>query len=134
MQTQLPLTTLAIFNEIDYGPDENQPEDRVIDRVGEAALKAWEAHAVVPAGWNVNPEAIIKSWQQFAEMLKHQHHSKTILAVTSNGIARFSPHLTGDFPGFSQQHKIKIATGAICIFENDESSETWKCLGWNIKP
>src|SRR5689334_4391163 len=38
----IPTHHLIIFNEIDYGPDENQPEEKVISRIGETALKNWE--------------------------------------------------------------------------------------------
>src|SRR3990167_6198462 len=59
MKTHLPLERLSIFNEIDYGPDENQPEENVIARVGKEALMAWETKAEVPNGWKVDPETII---------------------------------------------------------------------------
>jgi len=134
MGTNLPIETLSIFNEIDYGPDENQPEEEVVARVGKEALALWEAQAVVPAGWNVEPETIIKNWLDFAENLRKDYVGKTCLVVTSNGIARFSPYLTGDFMTFSAQFGIKIATGAVCILENEAPHEIWKCKAWNIKP
>jgi 2,3-bisphosphoglycerate-dependent phosphoglycerate mutase len=134
MQTQRLIQTLAIFNEIDYGPDENQPEEQVIARVGADALKAWERNATVPKDWNVNPQEIIQNWQTFAEQLIQDYPGETILVVTSNGIARFSPYLTGDFTRFSAQHSIKISTGALCIFENTIPSDQWSCLQWNVKP
>lgn len=134
MDTQLPIETLSIFNEIDYGPDENQPEDKVVARIGVEALKAWETAAKVPNGWNVDPQEIINHWQDFGARLIQEHAGKTILVVTSNGIARFAPYLTGDFAAFSAQHNIKISTGALCIFENTPPSQTWDCVRWNIKP
>jgi probable phosphoglycerate mutase len=134
MQTQLPIEALSIFNEIDYGPDENQPEDKVVARIGTDALKAWETTAKVPNGWKVDPQEIINHWQDFAEQLIQKHAGKTILVVTSNGIARFAPYLTGDFAAFSAQHNIKISTGALCIFENVSLSQTWSCVQWNVKP
>lgn len=134
MQTQLPIETLSIFNEIDYGPDENQPETEVIARLGMEALKEWENKAKVPAGWNVDPLAIIKNWHDFSTLLSKSYQGKTILVVTSNGIARFSPYLTGDFEAFSTQHNIKIATGAFCVFERKPTSEYWSCEQWNIRP
>ncbi len=134
MQTNLPIETLSIFNEIDYGPDEGQPEDKVIARLGADALMAWESQAVVPSGWKVDPQEIIKNWQDFAARLKKEYAGKNVLVVTSNGIARFSPYLTGDFAGFSAQHGIKISTGALCVFENIQSSNIWQCRQWNVKP
>lgn len=127
--TALPLTPLTIFNEIDYGPDENKPEEEVVARLGEAALKLWDSEGVVPDGWNVDPAAIIGNWKAFAAGLAP---GKTAMVVTSNGIARFAPHLTGDFDVFRAAHSIKISTGALCIFEND--GRGWACTAWNLKP
>jgi 2,3-bisphosphoglycerate-dependent phosphoglycerate mutase len=134
MGTDLPLETLSIFNEIDYGPDENQPEDKVLARLGKEAIKAWETHASVPEGWKVIPQEIIKNWLEFSRRLQRDYAGKTCLVVTSNGIARFSPYLTGDFSAFSTQHSIKISTGALCVFTNTAPSTAWDCLQWNIKP
>ncbi|MGC1182392.1 histidine phosphatase family protein [Legionella sp.] len=133
MGTKLCIKTLAIFNEIDYGPDENQPEEHVIVRLGKEALHAWEARATVPNGWNVKPAEIINNWIVFSQHLRQHYAGKTCLVVTSNGIARFAPHLTGDFAAFSTQHNIKIATGAYCLFENEPFNETWNCRLWNVK-
>lgn len=134
MQTSLPIETLSIFNEIDYGPDENQPEEKVIARLGAEALAAWESTAKVPEGWKVNPSDIIKNWQDFSARLTQEYAGKTILVVTSNGIARFAPYLTGDFASFSAKHSIKISTGAFCLFEKLPSTDRWHCLRWNVKP
>ena len=51
---------LDFLTEIDYGPDENQPEEIVVARIGEAALAAWEKDAVPPPGWRVDPAALIR--------------------------------------------------------------------------
>ncbi|MBI5447939.1 MAG: histidine phosphatase family protein [Gammaproteobacteria bacterium] len=134
MQTHLPLQPLKIFNEIDYGIDENKPETAVIARLGQAALQAWETQAHVPTGWQVNPEEIIQHWQDFSTQLTQDYRGKIILVITSNGIARFAPYLTGDFASFSAQHSIKIATGGLCLFEKTLTDSAWRCLQWNIKP
>jgi 2,3-bisphosphoglycerate-dependent phosphoglycerate mutase len=134
MGISLPIQPLSIFDEIDYGQDENQPEDTVIKRLGVEAIKAWENHTIVPPGWNVNPDNIIHNWQVFADHLREMFKDKICLVITSNGIARFSPYLTGDFSTFSTQHTIKIATGALCVFINQHQSELWECQGWNIIP
>lgn len=131
---RLPLTPLDIFNEIDYGVDENQPEDAVIARLGAEALRLWDEEAIVPSGWQVDPEAIITAWKHFAADLLNNHTGNTILVVTSNGIARFAPHLTGDFAAFRQQHPIKIATGALCSFTHNATTPYWNCTAWNLKP
>lgn len=134
LKTNLPIQPLAIFNEIDYGPDENQPEEKVLARLGSSALHEWENHAKVPDGWNVNPNEIIKNWQEFATKLRQDYAGQTSLVITSNGIARFAPYLTGNFSEFTKQHSIKISTGALCLFANLASSDDWQCCFWNVRP
>jgi 2,3-bisphosphoglycerate-dependent phosphoglycerate mutase len=134
MGTHLTIETLSIFNEIDYGPDENQPETQVLARIGQEALNAWEREAIVPTGWKVNPAELINNWQSFASKLCEQYQGKTCLVVTSNGIARFAPYLTGNFAAFRAQYTIKLATGALAIFNNEASTPTWDCVAWNVKP
>jgi probable phosphoglycerate mutase len=134
MQTHVPIKTVSIFNEIDYGPDENQPEDSVLARIGIEALAAWEKQAIVPSGWKVDPLEIIQHWNSFSDQITRDYAEKTILVVTSNGIARFAPYLTGDFTAFTAQHHIKLSTGALGLFEKKASAEPWCCLQWNIKP
>lgn len=148
---QMPYA-LDIFNEIDYGPDENKTEDEVIARIGEDAIKDWDKNALVPEGWLVDPEEIITNWHGFAEKILQDaaqspmiaahpaaelaqnldHSDETVLVVTSNGVARFAPHLTGDFDGFLENHTIKISTGALCILDYDGNK--WVVREWNLKP
>jgi 2,3-bisphosphoglycerate-dependent phosphoglycerate mutase len=134
LASTIAMKTLDIFNEIDYGIDENLPEAQVIARIGSTALQDWETHAKVPLGWNVDPQQIIQNWQRFSHDLLDNYSEKTILVVTSNGIARFAPYLTGDFQAFAKQHSIKIATGGLCVFEKNPAHDAWRCLQWNIKP
>lgn len=127
----IPVEThpLAIFNEIDYGPDENKPEEDVIARIGADAVKKWDEDAIVPQGWDVDPEQIIRNWVNFANQLEA---GGTTLVITSNGIARFAPYITGAFESFRARHPLKISTGALCIFEKDAAE--WSVKGWNIRP
>jgi len=122
---------LSLFDEIDYGPDENKPEDEVTARIGEQALKDWNNKALVPDGWLVDPDEIISGLKTFAADLLSSEH-QTILAVTSNGIARLAPHLTGDFEGFAAHHKIKLSTGAFAVLDHD--GQSWTIPEWNIRP
>ena len=132
LNSKLPIESLAIFNEIDYGPDENQPENQVVARLGAEALKEWEVNAKVPHGWKVDPQEVIKNWQDFSNNITRNYVGKKILVVTSNGIARFAPYLTGNFLDFTKKFRIKIATGALCIFEKNPANQNWDCLGWNV--
>ena len=50
------LTTDLFLREIDYGPDENRPEEDVIARIGREALDAWERDSSRrPAGVSTPP-------------------------------------------------------------------------------
>jgi len=91
MGLHLPCIALEMFDEIDYGPDENKPEADVLARVGPGAIKAWDEAGIVPPGWNADPDAIIQAWLAFGQRLRNDWPNKTVLVVTSNGIARFSP-------------------------------------------
>lgn len=126
-----PVYPLDIFNEIDYGVDENQTEDKVIARIGEQAIKSWDEKAIVPEGWKFDPQACIDNWKNFAQHIVDDEQD-VIFVVTSNGIARFAPHLAGNFEEFSNNHKIKLSTGALGILEF--THDQWVVKDWNIKP
>jgi len=121
-----------IFNEIDYGPDEGKPEAEVLARLGADALKAWDEDAVVPLGWNVLPDELIQNWLDFGEKITEIFKGQKVLVVTSNGIARFAPYLTGDFEHFKSVHNIKLATGAVSRLTHD--GEKWRVGFWNTRP
>jgi 2,3-bisphosphoglycerate-dependent phosphoglycerate mutase len=128
------VTKVSMFDEVDYGPDEAKTEEEVIARIGEKALEDWNKIAKVPQGWKFDPDKTIQDWKDFAKMVEEKYKDKTVLVVTSNGIARFAPYLTGDFEGFAKENKIKISTGALCFFEKDSSDEFWTIKDWNVRP
>ena len=132
MGRDLPITVDGRFNEIDYGPDENQPEPAVVARIGAQALRDWDEHAAVPPGWQADPQAIIHDWLAFGDMCRQSFSGHIVLVVTSNGIARFAPHLTGNFEVFRRKHGIKIATGALCFLRLQGSQ--WVVEQWNVRP
>jgi 2,3-bisphosphoglycerate-dependent phosphoglycerate mutase len=129
----VPAEQQALFDEIDYGPDENMTEDKVIARIGEQAIRDWDEKCIAPPGWIVDPLALTIGWQEFATKVLTEHKGETVLVVTSNGIARFAPVLTGDMSKFNETHRPKIATGALCHFET-EDGPNWDVVGWNIRP
>ena len=119
------LLTDLFLREIDYGPDENRPEDEVIARIGKAALEAWERDSVPPPGWRVDPAAITGNWQElFSDLgeLPGPH-----LIVTSNGIARFALAAAGD-----ARADAKLATGAYGVIEVD--GDAVNVVSWNVRP
>ena len=131
----LPLQVIEedSFREIDYGPDENQTEDKVIARIGEEAIKLWNDKAIVPEGWKVDVQGLIKTWEDWADKIAKEYAGKTALIVSSNGVIRFAPYITRHFEAFAQEHEIKVGTGSVCIFEKDDGQD-WKCVAWNVKP
>lgn len=90
------------LREIDHGPDENQPEDAVLARIGSEALEAWDTRAVPPPGWHVDAEARIAGWRAL-----FANEEGPVLLVTSNGAARFALVAAGlDGAG-----RLKLPTG-----------------------
>ena len=130
----LPVEEDNSFREIDYGPDENKPEDEVIARIGQEAIDKWNKEAIVPEGWKVDVQGTIDTWLKFGEKIARDYTDKNILVVSSNGIIRFAPYLTGDFKKFSAEHDIKVGTGCVCIFEKETPDSPWVCTVWILKP
>lgn len=126
-----PAFPLSIFNEIDYGVDENLTEDKVIARIGEQAIKDWDEKAIVPDGWKFDPEQCIENWKNFAQHIVDDEQD-IIFVVTSNGTARFAPYIAGNFEKFANNHKIKLSTGALGVLEHENG--VWTVKNWNIKP
>ena len=144
-----PVEADARFVEVDYGPDENKTEPEVMARLGReaagagaAALSAeelealgaqaielWNTQAIAPAGWRVDVPGIIAAWQQLAAEVAE---GETLLCVSSNGVIRFAPHITGDYAGFCAEHDIKVPTGGVCIFTCGEDG-AWRCEEWGVK-
>ncbi len=124
---------LVFLDEIDYGDDENKTEEEVIARIGQDALDAWDKNATPPEGWNISPETIKQDWQNFADYLSDNQSENIVMCITSNGIARFAPHILKDANAFYAEHHIKMKTGALSIFEYD-AEQGWSCKSWNERP
>lgn len=145
------------FREIDYGPDENKTEDVVVKRLGEVYLaregedvsslsydiinlrgekviEDWNTKAIVPDGWKVDPDEMINTWLSWGKRAEAEYSGKNVLIVSSNGIIRFAPYLTGDFDAFSAVYDLKVGTGNICVFEKEEDDKDWTCVLWNHNP
>lgn len=122
-----PREPLGIFNEIDYGPDENKPEPDVMARLGADALTAWDMNCLMPAEWSPRPDEILKNWEKFLARLERDFSGKTVLVVTSNGIARFALDLARP-----SSHPRKLSTGAYGVLEFAGSA--WQVREWNTRP
>ena len=121
------------LREIDYGPDENQPENAVIARIGQDALDAWEQDAVPPPGWRFDPAAIEGQWQSLFAKLAKSAGKGPVLIVTSNGIARFALTAAGLKPDSAQHENLKLKTGAYGVFSLDDAGDL-TLSDWNIRP
>ena len=151
---EVKLEEAEFLSELDYGNDDGKPEDEVVLRLGivesasnitpdttldelraagKAVLKKWDSEAVLPKAWYFLADrigALESQWQEFADMIPEKYRGKTVVAVTSNGIARFSKVILPN--GETLSGSLKLATGAFGIYEYD--GECWKSSQWNIRP
>ncbi|MFN7164316.1 MAG: histidine phosphatase family protein [Hyphomonas sp.] len=117
------------LREIDYGPDENQPEEAVLTRLGAAALEAWDADGTVPPGWIVDPAAIRAGWTSLLADIAELTEDANVLVVTSNGTARFLPDVVDAAPDGLDR---KLKTGAWGEIEVTPAGT--RILSWNHRP
>ena len=122
------LSTLPFLTEVDYGPDENVAEEKVVARIGEAAMRAWEEDSRVPEGWTVDKPAILSGWKSLLAEASRLPADQTILVVTSNGIARFLPDVVDAVPTGLQP---KLKTGA---WGEIECNTGTRIVAWNQRP
>ncbi|PKP82235.1 MAG: histidine phosphatase family protein [Alphaproteobacteria bacterium HGW-Alphaproteobacteria-18] len=128
-RTDNPALLVAPFlTEIDYGPDENQPEEVVAARLG-AALEAWDRDGVPPPGWQVDVAAIRAGWSDLLARAAGLAEDAAALLVTSNGIARFLPDVVDKLPEGLDR---KLKTGA--WGELTVTSSGSELLSWNQRP
>lgn len=151
---EVKLEDAEFLSELDYGYDDGKPEDEVVLRLGivesassitpnttldelraagKAVLKKWDSEAVLPKAWYFLEERagmLETQWKEFADMILAEYRGKTVVAVTSNGIARFSKSILQD--GETLDGSLKLATGAFGVYEHDGKS--WKSTQWNIRP
>ncbi|MEP1145159.1 MAG: histidine phosphatase family protein [Henriciella sp.] len=126
----IALETLEFLREVDYGPDENRPEEEVVARIGEEALRAWDEHAVPPPGWEIDPEQLKAAWRDLFVALGKTSSNKPVLIVTSNGIARFLLDAVTTYQ--TEPASIKLKTGAYGTMR--VSDETVTLINWNVRP
>lgn len=124
------LTIEPFLTEIDYGPDEGQPEERVVERLGQAAIDEWDTTAVVPADWLVDPEQLRLDWQSLFTKYSTVAPPNRILIATSNGVARFA--LDAATAGREKATGIKLKTGAYGVIQ--VSPRRIELISWNQRP
>lgn len=157
------IETLDFLREIDHGPDENKSDADIAARLGPQALALWDEELIMPDDWSPRPLDIVKSWKLFLHHIAQQTDSgqtapqKTILVVTSNGIARFAPlaalcpietlddHTIPSHPNgvhgnpslaslLSQLSlpSLKLATAAYGVMSYNDTK--WTLIDWNKRP
>lgn len=128
----LVLETADFLAEIDHGPDENQPEEAVLARIGRAALTLWDTEAVPPPGWDVRPDWRRARWLAFADEAVTAHRDDSILLVTSNGAGRFALAAFGLKPG-GKAGGVKFRTGSFGLVEAGGGGK-FRLLEWDKRP
>ena len=129
-RTDAPALLIRGFlREIDYGADENQPEEIVVARIGEAALKAWDENGTVPPGWEVDPAAIRAGWTALLADIAALPEAADVLVVTSNGTARFLPDVVDAAPD-GLDRKLKTGAWGEIVVAPGRSEIT----AWNVRP
>lgn len=121
-----------LFDEIDHGPDENKIDPDIVQRIGARAFNQWEKENVMPRDWSPQPDVLRKRWFDFAAHCEKHYDEKTVLVVTSNGVARFAPLLARNAPDIITAANRKMATGAISVMEGARG--LWMLSHWNVKP
>lgn len=148
------LKEATFLSELDYGNDDGKPEDEVVLRLGivensalitpdttlddlraagKAALKKWDTEAVLPQAWYFLADRageLETQWCDFAALILEKYAGKTIVAVTSNGIARFSKAILP--AGEALDGSLKLATGAFGVYEFSDGA--WHSTRWNVRP
>ncbi|MGE6698564.1 histidine phosphatase family protein [Hyphomonas sp. NPDC076900] len=124
-----PALLIAPFlTEIDYGPDENQPEEKVAARLG-PALDAWDRDGTPPPGWKVDPGVLRAGWRALLARAAKLPEDANALVVTSNGIARFLPDVVDEMPA-GLDRKLKTGAWGELMVTPARSG----LLSWNQRP
>ena len=148
-------SSLDFLTELDYGEDDGKPENEVLNRIGKIealqkglpldelsqdqfatlgkeALKEWDAHATLPCAWRSlqsRVDALPKQWKEFAQNVLQKYRGRTVVAVTSNDIARFSFDIVSD--ASQRPDNLKLSTGKYCVYLWDETNSRWMLEVWN---
>lgn len=128
----IAMEAAEFLREIDHGPDENLDDASIVDRIGKAALLAWDREGIPPPGWIVNKDCRIAAWRSlFADRINEEG---PVLLVTSNGAARFAllahAQLWADaacLPG------VKLPTGGYGVIRRGTEGRL-NIDGWGLRP
>lgn len=149
-----PPQILNFLTEFDYGEYDGLPETEVVKRLGvleaqengnaqdlspeelealgKKALKVWDTTRKLPVGWRFLQERVNRledDWRNFGKQIATKYPGETVVATTSNGIARFSLSLLSG--SVLRPTDLKLSTGAFGVFVLDRGC--WKLEAWNVR-
>lgn len=149
LNVDIPVLEEPLLTELDYGIDDGKPEDEVLERLGRVAgatgnaemcrqrgkeeLKRWDSEAILPIAWQHLSDYVKdlpKRWRIFGNQVIEKHAGKLVVAVTSNGIARFSRAILPK--GTSLEQQLKLSTGAFGLYRFIDGE--WNLGEWNLRP
>lgn len=120
---------LPFLNEIDYGPDEGQPEETVVARLGTESLERWETCGELPPGWMLEPGRVTQGWADLMARAAADDDVR-LLAVTSNGIGRYALPLCH---AFEAEKPAQLKLGTCCYATIRCTPGRYSLTGWNVK-
>jgi 2,3-bisphosphoglycerate-dependent phosphoglycerate mutase len=151
-----PPMIAEFLTELDYGDDDGRPETEVVRRLGaceaqemglaptpsdeelvelgKKALRRWETECVLPVGWRFlqrRVESLEDEWRAFGEEIAAKYPAETVVATTSNGIARFSLALLPE--RVERPKERKLSTGASAVYILDRERNKWTLTAWNVR-
>ena len=121
--------------------------DEELRALGKQVLKRWDDEFVLPEGWahlRVRIGKLRDAWKEFGEALvrgttpvffneelrmKNEEFKNIVVAVTSNGVARFATTLL-PLGARVPADSLKLGTGRFAVFEHDGTQ--WACTEWNV--
>lgn len=120
------------LREVDHGPDENRTEREVQDRIGAAALAAWDADGVAPPDWVIDRQMRIDAWRDL--FASGSQNDRPHLLVTSNGAARFALLATKELQEAARHlPSLKMPTGSYSVIRPGNLGGL-VIDGWGLRP
>ncbi len=123
------IETLNMLNEIDYGVDDGQPDQMVVDRHGQGAIDDWDRFAILLNVWLFDVANIKQQITAFCSQLANEADNQTIALVTSNGVARFFLKVLTDLKDPVTQPTLKMPTASVSELRYDPT-KLWQCTFW----
>lgn len=125
----LPTANLNIdLKEMHYGPDENQTDEYIKSRIG-PELDMWNTKDVIPDSWPETQERMLDRWHRLMALTDTTLKGYNCIAfVTSQGIARFAPHILPTSSSLSlDSYRLRTAHCSVV----SQVQQKWEITKWN---